>query len=994
MRKLFILLILILPFIPAIAFAAEWEYITYGGYDACLSAWKKVALIFSDNAYKGLFITAIALGAGFAFISAYIRIATGVKSGIYSWFVYMLMGAMIYAAFIAPKDKLTIYDQTLNRGPETVDDIPRGIATLAGILNKIEVGFVDIVSTSADPASDYRTNAGGTGFLLLDINPASASLRASLQRYVKDCVLAETVRPGTQLNPDAISDGRMSWDTIITESQNPSLYTVYYTEGNPAGDTKTCEEAGLLLMQALNDPLIQQTTTDAVCYSNSFSGPVGVQACKSLLDSTVQMIFQTGDTGLYIRQSIFANAMIDVITSSSTTEAMKAMATAKTQSNLIGMAAHANSWIPVIKETMKAVAISLVPFMALIAVTPLAGRALSLIAGMFLWVTLWGIVDAILHGMAIDLARQASDSLKVNGNLGMGLVQLMMLPQDYLPKVAATFGAIRWSGLMLSTVMTGMLVRFGGAALGMLAGSVTNIPQSSGAAYGSMVTNPGGIMSGEILPAKTQANAASMLAAQGGFRSLLEGSSRMQGGQLAGGASKGLAYGAGGFQKMTEVGLTRQMGDAQRFMNTYSMAQRNLGYSGNLDQFAIDAASNPVLSPAHGKISSPYGQAAFSSSGKVTSASVNSLNSASLSSIGKDTLMRNWTHELGKDEAIIKSFDNGTFFETMKGINKSDAQSFRESYAKNLEQSISNSSSLSDMTKFFVQSAMKAHAGGGIDLKVVKAGAEYSVVASSERGVIGERKVTEQEAQKFNQLLEESRTKTLEGFVKTQSGSKTLASTVDRLGIGENYRKVTRAINSDEIAQSVGADLVAPMVNYLIDTKYLSKAGEKRIVAADMALKELNVLALRGDLDTIKEYAKEAVGSSVYYQKPSGFEEVKEMVERNAPDSVTSQFGSVPEASNKVPEQPMGIAPDKDFQDRKNNIQKYSDKLVSDPGVMAAPGSGYIFMGGVKSVFYNQPPGNQQAMERNWQLLFRTGNLEEVNDWMRIKMQQNFKAKQ
>ncbi|WP_028845464.1 conjugal transfer protein TraG N-terminal domain-containing protein [Thermodesulfovibrio thiophilus] len=586
MRKLFVLLILILPFVPAIASAATWEYITYGGYDACLSAWKKVALIFSDDAYKGLFITAVVLGAGFAFISAYIRIATGVKSGIHSWFVYMLLGTMIYAAFIVPKDKLVIYDQTLNRGPETVDDVPRGIATLAGLLNKIEVGFIDIVSTSADPASDYRTNAGGTGFLLLDINPAPASLRASLQRYVKDCVLAETVRPGTQLNPDAISDGRTSWDTIITESQNPSLYTVYYTEQNPAGETKTCQEAGLALKQALNAPQIQQTTTEAVCYSNSFSGGTGLNACRNLLDSTVQMIFQTGDTGLYIRQSIFADAMMEVITSNSTTEAMKAMATAKTQSNLIGMAAHANSWIPVIKETMKAVAISLVPFMALIAVTPLAGRAISLIAGMFLWVTVWGVVDAILHSMAVDLAKQASDSLKVNGNLGMGLVQLMMLPQDYLPKVAATFGAIRWSGLMLSTVMTGMLVKFGGAALGMLAGSITGVPQSSGAQYGSMVTNPGGVMSGEILPAKTYANAASMQAAQGGFKSLMEGSAKMQAGQLSGQARTGNMFGGESIAQATATqqafGIKYQAGAQQQIMENTSAGDYGMLKSGQV----------------------------------------------------------------------------------------------------------------------------------------------------------------------------------------------------------------------------------------------------------------------------------------------------------------------------------------------------------------------------------------------------------------------------
>jgi len=157
------------------------------------------------------------------------------------------------------KDELVIYDQTLNRGPETISDIPRGIATLAGLLNKIEVGFTDIVSTSADPASDYRTNAGGTGFMLLDMPPiGSSSLRASIQRYIKDCVFPETTRPGTILSVDKIANGQQTWDIVIAESANPSLYTVYYTENNPAGDTKTCWEASGMLMQALNSPDLTQ----------------------------------------------------------------------------------------------------------------------------------------------------------------------------------------------------------------------------------------------------------------------------------------------------------------------------------------------------------------------------------------------------------------------------------------------------------------------------------------------------------------------------------------------------------------------------------------------------------------------------------------------------------------------------------------------------------------------------------------------------------------
>ena len=60
-------------------------------------------------------------------------------------------------------------------------------------------------------------------------------------------------------------------------------------------------------------------------------------------------------------------------------------------------------------------------------------------------------------------------------------------------KALAIFGALRWAGVMLATVLTGMLVRMGGSVLGQLSRQVIATPMGQGQQAGMTVGTPEGM---------------------------------------------------------------------------------------------------------------------------------------------------------------------------------------------------------------------------------------------------------------------------------------------------------------------------------------------------------------------------------------------------------------------------------------------------------------------------------------------------------------------
>jgi hypothetical protein len=152
------------------------------------------------------------------------------------------------------------------------------------------------------------------------------------------------------------------------------------------------------------------------------------------------------------------------------------------------MGVVANEWLSVARAVITAVAIGLIPVLVIFIPTPLAGKALGLISGMFIWLTAWGVTDAVTYGIATDYAYGVFEYVRQNA---LGFAAIMNMPDASL-KALSMFGLIRTSGIMLATVITGMLVRFGGHALAMMAGTISGTVQSQGTHAASQAVMPEG----------------------------------------------------------------------------------------------------------------------------------------------------------------------------------------------------------------------------------------------------------------------------------------------------------------------------------------------------------------------------------------------------------------------------------------------------------------------------------------------------------------------
>ena len=99
------------------------------------------------------------------------------------------------------------------------------------------------------------------------------------------------------------------------------------------------------------------------------------------------------------------------------------------------------------KAVMTAVAITLIPFLVIFLPTPLAKKALYLICGLFVYITAWGVIDAICHSMATDYAMNLLSGLITQKQLGMISLNFFTTGPA---QVLAVMGGMRWGGMVLA----------------------------------------------------------------------------------------------------------------------------------------------------------------------------------------------------------------------------------------------------------------------------------------------------------------------------------------------------------------------------------------------------------------------------------------------------------------------------------------------------------------------------------------------------------------
>lgn len=514
-----ILTVLLLPGIACAGDAAIFqEYHTYGGTGHIIAdAFQKVALITSSGAYKGLFFGIIVLSFIIGGIGVVFRGADKLEIGPgqwIKWFMTMIFSVIVYFVFVNQTDTLFIYDETTN-STLSVDGVPDGIITIAGLANKIETGMIELIDTSSLTGFSYRDSAGGVvigalyNLLSGDKIPLSEwdmYSRRTLDAFVKDCVLWDGLAGTDVMNQLENPPGHEMETLLQSAGEWENIYTDEYSAAYPQGECVTCSAAYLTLHNKFVELSSGISTGDSsfvktVCSGAGFdvSNGAHVTMCKNWLLNSMNTLLGGMPWGMYasgglasseevvgidniMKNRIIAETILDYTGNASWLTRTQAEINQRQVSMGIGAGIAANDYVPIMKAAIIAIFVGMTPLLMLLIPTPLFGKVLGVICGGFCFLSLWGVSDAVVNSYVMDYASQAISKAMHGENLGVSNITFLA-PQALL-KTTAVFGYMRTSAVMLAGAFSAILFRFGGYMLGQFVGGAMGHIKAAGKAEG------------------------------------------------------------------------------------------------------------------------------------------------------------------------------------------------------------------------------------------------------------------------------------------------------------------------------------------------------------------------------------------------------------------------------------------------------------------------------------------------------------------------------
>ena len=791
------------------AWALDMEFYTYGGFDLMTQAFNTIALIFSDINYKGI-LTVFAvyglLGGGLGYLAAMI---SGQRQVPLMWAAKVIGGAALYLALFVPTGNIAIYDATLNK-TQTIGGVPNAVVFTAGTLNLVERAVVKICDMSAAPNASYSADAYGIGFNLLQNMSSAQDVYASMsmERYMKDCVEFEVIRPGGLIGFGDLTGANTNFLDTLARAVNPAVYTVYYEASSTGGTAMTCTDAWSKLLPLYSAPGSYDTALKNTC-SNAYlntADAVELQACKDLLSNTVDLTTGTSYTyDTILRQQQLSQMLYQTFMGNTTTSAALQSDRTITSSGF-GTGIAMNQWIPIIKSIMTAIAIGLVPFLALLLPTPLVGKAISVLLGFFVYLTVWGIVDAVIHMSEISYATNVFGGAVGPGNLGM--LAMANIP-TLSAKVLAMFGIVRGSGLMIAAVLTGAIIKFGGSALAHLAGSLAGAVQQGGLAGGKMFTPEGRSAEQQQL---VRDFAGMTVESQEKFSNRGRAMALEEERRIA--AARNIRIAAGNAEAKGEIAP----GSADSLQTQAAMLTGQMNLATNEGKF------NPVVGP-DGKIhmadsitSGSKLSFGFDEHGKehLAGATITSIDPVKMTHAAMQMNIQGASHSFRRSNGIEKFLSEARQAGGSDVTSRTQSDAFSKTFATNFERNIGEGSDFAKNAGWNEQKQLRnliaAHGGLSAEGNGASIGADGSLLFTGADGHQFKMKVSESTA---NALRRAEGSAFSEAFNQTASSQEGLAwasSIAQKSGNTEAYSLLNEARKMSRAQESTGENLTAAFV--------------------------------------------------------------------------------------------------------------------------------------------------------------------------------------
>lgn len=449
------------------AAAVDMDFYTYNGFSETVAAFRRLSLMMSDNAFLVFAAVFAIAGVSFGALSTGFKGMSGEQVNPVAFFIPVAVGLALFKGAVLPTGTVHVYDPVRN-AYEPVGDVPDLIVVIAGGLNKIERGIIEIADTAS--ANPYSDNAGAINFALIKAATSAEVkdwyLQQSLVNYYISCggPYMGTSDTGARQRLMHASTDLMN---EFAQWTNAALSTVYHPPGDDRGETRSCTDAwsgtGGLASRVV-DPVTFADVTASICRQAGFNVADGAQdaKCKSLLQESTELYNVTPGSELpFLRSVLLAGAVSRAMNSADVDRSMRSLVNRQVMAEGLGNAEAMGQWIPKVRAFMLAVVLGVVPLTLLFLVTPLFKPALMLTIGLFAWLALWGIGDGIAVQMAYDAAFEAFNEIR---RQQLGVEAIMMSPEGSV-QALGIFGKSRSTALAMASVLAFGLFKFGGYAL-------------------------------------------------------------------------------------------------------------------------------------------------------------------------------------------------------------------------------------------------------------------------------------------------------------------------------------------------------------------------------------------------------------------------------------------------------------------------------------------------------------------------------------------------
>ena len=476
---------------PALALEASFH--TYDGFAETVDAFRLASMIFADPRYETLVLIIAVVGLALGAVLAMIR---GTGMGLVAFGLQMLVGIGLFVGLVATTGTVHVYGRVRN-AYQPVGDVPNLIVLVAGVTNMMERALAETIDDNVlDPHAKLEFGAGGHAFdlFLNAVSPrgpmTDAFLDATIKDYVRQCYPVARVSPAYGIDDDQLFRTSSDLPASFAAMAGPATFSTVFTAADKGGTTVSCEDAWQHISERLSDASVFEGYSAQVCQRTGYDiGQADQLArCRSNLAEMGDMMLGTPLTAqAFLTNILLGNSVGDVLFEDSPATASRVMANRAIVSSGLATMSTANEWMPTIRATVFGIMLFMMPIALLFVLTPINLRVASFALGLFVFVALWGVIDAGIYQLTLGramavLAEMRSNHLAANA---------WMLAPSSAMKALAIFGSFRTAAAGLAGAFVFTVFRFSGNVFSAFTSGSLGVQAQGSSAAANVSTSEG-----------------------------------------------------------------------------------------------------------------------------------------------------------------------------------------------------------------------------------------------------------------------------------------------------------------------------------------------------------------------------------------------------------------------------------------------------------------------------------------------------------------------